>query len=315
MKMLKTWKQTLLPVALALALIVPAAAYAAEQTDPGSGANGKNRTAQALPMPQGPGKGHNGFGMQFGKATFAGSIVNQQKYMELLAEKYAPDTLNNWKAAHTEQNSLQQQMQALMQDQGVQNALQAQREQLQKQWKEKQDELKKKVENGEITKEQLRSQMQAGALPFAAGNGSIPNALHNEVAQAARNAMQHRQALTEAVKADNADGIRSALASLLDDLKKRNEQAAAQIAKLKPNANGQTVQPKVQKQKAGAEQMKKMQQMQQMQQQKQQLMQKQQQMQKQLMQKQQQMQKRQQMQKQKQQQPQNTQSPNQPKTQ
>jgi hypothetical protein len=53
------------------------------------------------------------------------------------------------------------------------------------------------------------------------------------------NDIKNRRALTEAVKADNAEAIGSALAALLQDLKKANEQTAAKAAQLKPYANGQ----------------------------------------------------------------------------
>ncbi|MDF2719775.1 MAG: hypothetical protein K0R28_6700, partial [Paenibacillus sp.] len=86
-------------------------------------------------------------------------------------------------------------------------------------------------------------------LPFGAAMKDGQKALPKEAAAAMHDAVKHRQALTEAVKADDADAIRAALAPILEDLKKGNEQAAARIAKLKPSANGQTVQPKAPKQK------------------------------------------------------------------
>jgi hypothetical protein len=175
----------------------------------------------------------------------AANQVNQHKYLELLAEKYSPATLADWKSVLTEQQNLREQLQSLLKDQGVQDALQAQKKQLQEQWKTKKDELKQKIESGEITKEQLRDQLKSRAIPFAAPKDGFKK----EAAAAAKDAMKHRKALTEAVKADDANAIGAALAPILEELKKGNEKAAAQIAKLKPNANGQAVQPKTPKHK------------------------------------------------------------------
>lgn len=270
MKRLHTLKKSLLPAALALALIVPAAAYAAEQTTPDANSGSASKPQQQeikkkqliiKHMGDMRDRAHGAFQAPMIKHRMADQQLNQHKYLELLAEKYSPATLADWKAALAEQESVREQLQSLMQDQGVQNALKAEREQLQKQWKDKQgelqkqwkdkqEELKKKVESGEISKEQIRGQLQSGRLPFgAAMKGGLQKALPKEAATAMHETMKHRQALTEAVKADDADAIRAALAPILDDIKKGNEQAAARIAKLKPSANGQTVQPKEPKQK------------------------------------------------------------------
>jgi hypothetical protein len=250
-------KKTLLPAALALALIVPAAAYAAEQTKPGAEAGpAAKRAIEAKHKHEAFAKRIDDF-RDRGQNPFQGKLshkmaanqVNQHKYLELLAEKYSPATLADWKSVLTEQQNLHEQLQALLKDQGVQDALKAQKKQLQEQWKTKQDELKQKVESGAITKEQVRNQLKSRAVPFAASKDGFKNALPKEAVAAAKDAMKHRQDLTEAVKADDADAIRAALAPILEDLKKGNEKAAAQIAKLKPNANGQAVQPRTPKHK------------------------------------------------------------------
>lgn len=252
-------KKSLLPAALALALIVPAAAYAAEQTKPGA------ETGPAAKRAIESKHKHEAFAKRFGdlrdhgQHPFQGKLsrkmaanqVNQHKYLELLAEKYAPAALADWKSVLTERQNLREQLQALLKDQGVQDALQAQKKQLQEQWKTKKDELKQKAESGEITKEQVREQLKSRAIPFAASKDGFKK----EAAAAVKNAMKHRQALTEAVKAEDAAAIGAALASILEDLKKGNEAAAARIAELKPNANGQAVQPKSPKQKQHKDQL------------------------------------------------------------
>lgn len=272
MKLLTNWKKTILPATLALALLIPAAAYAAEQngqSDSSGTAPGASSTAPAKPGGKdhsGFGKerggfGHGGFAIQKDKHKIGGDSVNQRKYMELLAEKYSPDTLASWKAALTEQETLAQELQTLLQDQGVHDAMQAQREELKEQLKEKQDELKEqmkakqdelkqKLESGEITKEQLREQMKDGALSFGKGiKGIVPGTELQGDPAAAQTAHANRQELTDAIKADNADGIRTALAKILEDLKQSNTQLAAKVAELKTKATGQQVQPKAPKTK------------------------------------------------------------------
>ncbi|MFC3767615.1 hypothetical protein [Paenibacillus sp. GCM10012303] len=262
MKLLTNWKKTILPATLALALLIPAAAYAAEQngqSDSSGSTSGTNSTAPAKPGGKDPksfGKGRGGFGhegfaiQKGGKHLIGGDSVNQHKYMELLAEKYAPDTLDSWKAALTEQGTLNQELQTLLQDQGVHDALQAQRDELKEQMKAKQDELKQKLESGELTKEQLREQMKDGAMSLGKDIKKIVpgTALEGDPA-AAQASRANRQELTDAIKADNADGIRAALAKLLEDVKQSNTQLAAKVAELKTKATGQQVQPQAPKMK------------------------------------------------------------------
>lgn len=271
MKLLTNWKKTILPATLALALLIPAAAYAAEQngqSDSSGSTPGTNSTAPAKPRGKDSmnfGKGRGGFGHESfaiqkgGKHLIGGDSVNQHKYMELLAEKYAPDTLDSWKAALTEQGTLHQELQTLLQDQGVHDALQAQRDELKEQMKAKQDELKEqikakqdefkqKLESGELTKEQLREQMKDGAMSLGKDIKKIvPGTVLEGDPAAAQASRANRQELTDAIKADHADGIRAALAKLLEDLKQSNTQLAAKVAELKTKVTGQQVQPQAPK--------------------------------------------------------------------
>lgn len=255
--------KTLLPAALALVLTLPAAAYAAEQkTSPGT--DGAASPKRAIEMKQKreavakrigampPARGHQPVQ---GKLNLIANPANQHKYLELLAEKYLPAALADWKAALAEQNSLREQMRALLKDQGVQEALQGQKKQqqerikqLQEQAKAKRDELKATVESGELTKEQAERQLKSRTFPFAGLPGKFKSALPAGVAPAAKDALKHRQALTEAVKADDAEAIGAALALLLQDLQKSNEQAAERMNELKAKANGQVVEQKAPKQ-------------------------------------------------------------------
>lgn len=267
MKPLNTWKKTMLPAALALALIVPAAAYAADQSngsDSGSGAAPTTESSAPAQTPKqdrfmGGGKGRHGGpggmdmrgGKQMAGKQAAGikvdGHINQNKYMELLAEKYASDTLNDWKTAQTEQSSLGQQLNDLLGDAGVRSALKAQREAQMEQMKAQRDELKSKLESGEITKEQLKEQLGAdgGKLGhgFKGGPGGLWGVLNGSAAGGDATAIQdehtHRKELTQAIKADDADAIKAALAKLLDDLKTNNAKLSAKIAELKQSANGQ----------------------------------------------------------------------------
>jgi len=250
------WKRTLLPAALALALVVPASAYAADQTDANADTQapaGSTRPMTAKPMQapfakrmkQARGFGHGALPGNSPSPLMIGNSVNQHKYVELLAEAYSPSTLADWKAALAEQDNLRDQQQALLKDQGVQDAIQAQKKEQLEKMKAKREELKNKVESGDVTKEQVRDRWKAGKLPFAQRSaGRLNNALPNNALAAVKDNAKHWRALTDAVKADDASAIGAALAPLLEDLQKTNESAAARIGKLKPNANGQPVQPK-----------------------------------------------------------------------
>jgi hypothetical protein len=252
------WKKTLLPAALALALVVPAAVYAASQSD--SGSDPAAGADSAAPLGRHfPGKGlfgnikhHGGIAGDIGKhlVKFEGASVHRQKYLELLAEKYAPETLESWKAELDEQKSLAEELKKLMQDQGVRDWLDSQRENNREEAKAKMEELRQKLDSGEITKEQLKERLKDSGLPFShdmKGEGfavTFGFSLGTDDAAALKDAAEHRKALTEAVEADDADTIKAALAPLLADLQQRNDKLAAKIEELKTKANGQMVQPK-----------------------------------------------------------------------
>jgi predicted trehalose synthase len=84
---LKAWKKTIIPAVLAVALAIPLAAYAADDSNP-------SPDPSAAPTQQ----------EQIKKVDTAN--IHQQQYMQLLLEKYAPNQLNDWKLAVAERERL-----------------------------------------------------------------------------------------------------------------------------------------------------------------------------------------------------------------
>lgn len=230
------WKKTALPAVLALALMVPAAAYAAGQTDTGNTTAPKQEnTKQAKELDGRQFKFKQEHGKLDGKLGFEALNVNKQKYMTLLAEKYTPDALNEWKTAISERNRLAGQWKELLKNDKFKALLKEQlkesRNQLKESWKKEHDALKQKLESGEITKDQLKEQVRDHFKQI--GKDGIGK---NALLPALQTNREHAKALTEAIKADDSAAIGKALTQLLDDLKKGNEQFSAKLQELKQKA-------------------------------------------------------------------------------
>lgn len=243
------WKKTILPIA-ALAVAIPAGAFAASSDSTDNGSNAAPSTApKADQAPGGQqnwkdkgkgfeghgGRGHKGHmdGMMGGFGFMAGkgqnASVHQQTYYSLLAEKYAPDTTAGWDAAFAERQKLQEQL----------KSLKSSKDELRSTFEAKRKELQDKLQKGEITKEELQKQLQdlKGSFKGApTGSAEDFKAEHE-----ARQALQKQ--FTDAVASKDAEKIKAALTALLDQYKKDNQQLAAKIAELQANQQTQKTEP------------------------------------------------------------------------
>ena len=219
------WKKAILPLAV-LAAAIPATVFA-ESRESGSDI----QSAPAIPAtpPQTDaiehGRHHKGgrfHGHGFGLGTKQDMSVHKRAYMELLVQKYAPETASQWEAAWAEQTKLVEQLKGLMPSQ-------EEREALRKEFDAKRDELSKKLQAGEITKEEMMTQLRALKAECMGPGGKLGIA-RNEEEWEARRTLQKQ--FTDAVAAKDAAKIKTALAALLEQQKKDNENLAAKIKEL-----------------------------------------------------------------------------------
>lgn len=219
---MKLWKKALIPV-VALAVMIPAGAFAEEQS---SASTTPDQAQTQDAGPNMPGRFMEGKGFHHMKAReWFGDGVNREMYMELLAEKYAPDTLDQWKAAIAERNQLKEQIKALRPSE---EELQERREEM----KAKRTELQEKLKSGEITKEEMKTQLQEWAKSWK-GQSEV----NKEDMQAAIEARkQLREQFNQAIESRDADKIKAALSAELDQWVKDNQALAAKLQELQAKA-------------------------------------------------------------------------------
>jgi hypothetical protein len=203
-------KKIILPLVLALALILPMAAYAATE-DPNSATGDAAMNTQETPGTEqtqkdaqmnhsklhGKKHGHHKHFMKHGFGHGFGKGVHQQMYLSLLAEKYAPDTVDEWEAATAERERLHEELKALH---------------------ESKRGAKKEFFSADKLTPEMREQMKAQR-----------EQMHEQF-------KLHREVYTkfeEAVKSKDAAQIKSALGELLTVYKSHNEKLAQKIEEWK----------------------------------------------------------------------------------
>ncbi|MGG1313876.1 hypothetical protein [Cohnella laeviribosi] len=218
---MKLSKKTLIPAALlTMALAVPFGASAATPESAQPGTQPSAAEAQAI----GPGSKGSGFFVRHGGELFMkagvplGGGVHQQTYITLLAEKYAPDTVQAWKDAFAERSRLSEEFQSLRESEVWKNIPGEWKQDLSGQAKDKLEtlkELKEKVKSGEWSKDQLKEEIE------------------NQLPEEAKERKERLEKFTEAVKSGDAERIKSALAELLTDFKDQNHELAQKLDELK----------------------------------------------------------------------------------
>jgi hypothetical protein len=109
---MKTWKKALVPAAIALTVLAPLSAFAADADS--AAANAAGGGTPLVKQLHGF-KERSGGQRQDIRKRLAESVgPHHELYMELLAEKYAPDTLDAWKTAFAERKAALDQLKALL---------------------------------------------------------------------------------------------------------------------------------------------------------------------------------------------------------
>lgn len=226
---MKKWKKVWIPATLALMVAIPAAAFAADTnsstaTQDQGQAQGHHFDGKSFGKGRGGFQGHQ---MQRGMQDRTGMDVNQQEYMLLLAEKYTPDQLTDWQTAFSEQKSIKDQIKPYMDAKRAE--LQKNREQMQQQMQD----LKKKVDSGEITKEQAMEQMKEGRDNAKAGQNDQRANMKDQMEANKALHDQFTQAVKTLLDTNNADAVKTVLPQMLDHLKQENQKLTEQLNQLK----------------------------------------------------------------------------------
>jgi hypothetical protein len=216
---MKHWKQTLLASALVASLAVPFAVRAEEGTNPGTPIPGQIK--QTI---QHKGEEHQQAHKRLHRgrhALFPGAHCKM--YLTLLAEKYTPDSVEEWKAAFAERERLAAEWKALKAKEQPSDAeRQARREQFAKFAQE----LKAKVGKGELTKEQMKEKL-AQWREAHGGKGK------KGMREALQPFKQVHEEFDAAIKSQDAAAIRAVLPKLLDEVKTVNRHLAAKLEQKK----------------------------------------------------------------------------------
>lgn len=151
--------------------------------------------------------------------------AHKQQYMILLAEKYTPDKVAEWKAVFAEREQLCTKWKSLREKQ----TLTPQQAEKQEQYKKYKAVLRQKLGNGEITKEQMKTMLTEWK------EKNYPEKAKEDAARRERHAgfRQTRDAFDQAIKTGNEDAIRAVLPQLLAQEKAMNQYLANKLEQKK----------------------------------------------------------------------------------
>lgn len=154
--------------------------------------------------------------------------VHVKNYYLLSAEKYAPDTLNDWETAFEERERLLKTWNAWL-DENIPEEWAEQRDE----WRARLQNLKEQYENGEISAQELREKL----LEIAEQKRDRLQDIREDVKEDLRDWRERKaavyEAFTDAVLSEDADAIASALADCLTLIKEENEYLQTKIDALK----------------------------------------------------------------------------------
>ncbi len=211
-----SWKKKLVSLGLTLTLVAPVSVFAAGTTPSLVDGNGKAPSVQGGEPLQAQGKIIQFFKSAWHHVTAAG--VHREEYFRLLAEKYTPQDVSKWEAAFAERRELNAQLKSLKENGTLQEKWGMKKDEM----KAKAKEIRDKVKNGELTKEEAKEQIKQW-VEEKKGEISPIFTAHKEL----------HQSFTEAIAKQDEDAIRTLLPQLLTEMEKENQFLADKIAELK----------------------------------------------------------------------------------
>jgi antitoxin component HigA of HigAB toxin-antitoxin module len=216
---MKRWQKSVLATALVMGLAIPAGVHAAEtQAQPAA------KLTQAGQV----GVQHERQGEHPKTKWHRGMHLNahRQMYLTLLAEKYTPDSVDEWKAAFAERERLMTELKAVRE----QNGKDEQNQKLREEWKALSEKLHEQVKNGEITREQMKQQLKEWRdKNFGERNPKDAEAMRAVMEQF----KQTHEAFDAAIQSGDAEKIKEVLPKLLDEVKTVNQHLAKKLEQKK----------------------------------------------------------------------------------
>ncbi|MBR8658782.1 hypothetical protein [Brevibacillus sp. NL20B1] len=219
---MKRWQKHLLATALVTGLAIPAGVYAADiQARP---------AATLIPGGEvgGDHKHHEHHFEHYKHKWRCGLHLNahRQMYLTLLAEKYTPDRVDEWKAAFAERERLMTRLKASRE----QNGKDADKQTLRAEWKALKEKLHEQVKNGQITREQMKQQLKEWRVK----NFGEHDAKDAEAMRTVREQFkQTHEAFDAAIQSGDAAKIKEVLPKLLDEVKTVNQHLAKKLEETK----------------------------------------------------------------------------------
>lgn len=212
---MKKWRQGMMAAALLTGAVLSGGPHAVVD-----GAQAKEGTVVSSLVPEQ--ESHD----QGGHHKFRQRIsAHQRMYMTLLAEKYTPESLGEWQTVLKERDRLIAEMKAAREAAGQDRAWLAKREER----KQVKEQLRAKVEKGEITPEQMKQQWQEWKEKH------FPGKTGEEEERRAQ--MEKFRAVHEefdaAIESDDQAKIKAVLPKLLEQLKAKNQRLAKKLEEVK----------------------------------------------------------------------------------
>lgn len=206
------WKNSMVIATISLGLTLPSFAQAAKAGLPDVEMTPISRTAH----------GH-GEHEQVHKKIHSGmhGSAHQKMYMLLLAEKYTPDSVNQWQEVFRERERLMSEYAALRED---------------PKWKAKREErrqlvskLKEQVKKGEITSEQMEQQL----AQWKEKNMGIPKEEQDARKSRMEKMRMTHEAFHAAIESGDAAKIKEVLPQMLEQMKAKNALLAQKLEQRK----------------------------------------------------------------------------------
>ncbi|MFS0553467.1 hypothetical protein [Brevibacillus sp. 179-C9.3 HS] len=202
---MKMWKQGMMTAALIMGLAIPGVAMAQDVSD---------AVAQGIK----PTHNHGEHGETHVKLRHGSNRgAHQKMYMLLLAEKYSPNSIEQWHAVFKERDRLMSEFEALSDD---------------PKWKAKREErkqlinkLNEQVKKGEITNEQMEQQFKE----WKEKNMGPKEERESRKARIEQMKKTH-EAFDAAIESGDASKIKESLQQMLEQMKANNTRMAEKLA-------------------------------------------------------------------------------------
>jgi hypothetical protein len=216
------WKRNFVVATLVLIMIVPVTAHAA--VEEGS-SKASTESMQMGDMQKKHAKLHHN------RQEALKMGIHRQTYLLLLAEKYTPEDLAEWKAAFDERERIIEEFKSLE----LKEKRQDKKAEVREGVKEKMKGLHEKVKNGELTREQAREQLKQWRESHKENFKNWKEDKREELAPILEARKQLHEEFTQAIASGDEQQIKSVLPKLLEEMNRVNDRLNVKLEEIKKN--------------------------------------------------------------------------------